>query len=145
MSNVIDAGEYQVFIAALPASLEPSLVTNEAMSTAYFKARQKGWLADALSSEANRQLGTNGGVGAIIARFRMLATATPVERAGERRPERVPYVREEAEVIPFEWYQERSALLRRIGKGGFTQDAAFREMHALIARQKASRDVDPFA
>jgi hypothetical protein len=115
------------------------------MSTAYFKARQRGWLAEALASEANRQLGSNGGVGAIITRFRMLATQIPVERAGEQRPERVPYVREDHEVIPFEWYQERAALLRRIGKGGFSEDAARREMNSLIARQKASRDVDPFA
>lgn len=145
MANVIDADEYGKFIAGLPAQLEPSLVANEAMSTAYFKARQRGWLADALISEGNRQLGSNGGVGSIVARFRMLATQTPVERAGEQRPERVPYVREDLAPIPFEWYQERSALLRRIGRGGFTADAAGNEMKALILRQKASRDADPFA
>jgi hypothetical protein len=142
--NVIDADEYARFVAALPRQYEADLVTTSSVSTGYFKARQMGWDEDVLTAEAIRTLDTGGRIGAVVERFRMLATIRPSIRSGDQRPERVPYKRPSTEPIPFEWYQERMGLIRRIQKGGWTVDAAEREMQALMDRQNASRDVDPF-
>ncbi len=100
---------------------------------------------DVLTAEAIRTLDSGGRIGAVVERFRMLATVRPAQRAGEQRPERVQFRALEWTPIPFEWVQERVALLHRIGNGGFTADAAEAEMRALISKQNASRDVDPFA
>ena len=151
--ELIAAEEFAVFVAELPREIEPRLVDGDGVPTAYFKARQRGWTFLDLVAEAKRVLDSGGGVGLIIGRFTALSQVDPVDRsaagtAGEHRPERVRFMPPPpAPTIPFAWWRERVALLSRISKGGFTADAAGREMETLIADQKnrERRENDPFA
>ncbi len=149
--ELIGAEEFALFVAELPRAIEARLVDGDGVPTAYFKARQRGWTFLDLVEEAKRVLDSGGQVGLIIARFTALANVSPVDRAAgsqaERRPERQKYQPPAVATIPFEWWKERVALLTRIGKGGFTREAASREMDALIHEQKMRerRETDPFA
>lgn len=131
--------DYAELVAALPASHEIDLMNSEALSTAFYACRRKGWSVEQLIGDAIHTVGRQG-VGGVITRFRGLSQHTPVNRT---RPSVERYRPDPpAEKVPDEWIDERMALLHRIGAERIGEDEAGTLMRDLIAEQRARGGTD---
>lgn len=75
------AVEFSQFVAGLPPAVETDLISNAAVSTAYFAARSAGWTTEQLVGDAHFALRGGRSVGNIVTRLRGLAEARPVDRS----------------------------------------------------------------
>ena len=129
-----DPEDFKELVARLPAQHEIDLMNSEALSTAFYACRRKGWTTEQLVGDAMYTIGRQG-VGGVITRFRGLSQHVPVERrttpTKHYHPE--PFI----ERLPSEWVEERSALLQRIAAERPGEETAHRWMRDLIARQRS--------
>lgn len=132
---LVDAASFGRFVASMPPSLEPDLVKDDTVSTAFFNALRVGWTEEQVTSDAVACVGRGGGVGLIITRFRTLATRNPVVRTPAGPRDR--YVPPEVPIIPSIWAEERRGLLREIQDNHVGPDDAEYMMKQLIAEQRA--------
>jgi hypothetical protein len=148
MVVIVDSESFSRFVAALPEPMEPALVRDDTVSTAFFAALRAGWPEDALISDAQTAVRRGGEVGVVVLRLRNLTANPPVDRSRVKgRPEWQRYSPTEAAYVPPGWVAERRALLSEIGASRLDPDAAEAAMVALIRSQNA-REVagaDPFA
>lgn len=144
---IVDSAAFSRYVAAMPETLEPALVRDDVVSTAFFAALRAGWAEDALISDAQTAVRRGGEVGVLVMRLRNLASHPPVDRTRVKgRPEWQRYSPTEAAYVPPEWVAQRRALLSEIGAAKLDPDAAEAAMKALIASQNAREeaDSDPF-
>lgn len=146
------ATEYAQFIAGLPPAIETDLLSNNAVSTAFFAARSAGWTVEQLVGDAHFAIRGGRGVGNIVVRLRGLAEARPVDRTAIASVTRIhrrrwaavagewcPCGHQPAHRIPValtvEQTKERSDLLDLIAASKPHPDEAERMMRDLIVAQ----------
>lgn len=133
-----DPEDYQTLIAALPAEHEIDLTNSEALSTAFYAARRKGWTVDQLVNDAVMTIG-RGGVGMVLTRFRGLSQHSPVTRGGRQAPP-PRYQYENLPRLPDRWVEERTAVLHRIAAERPDPETAAQWMRDVINEQRSGED-----
>jgi hypothetical protein len=128
----------------MPDAMEPALVRDSVVSTAFFAALRAGWSEDALIDDAKSSVRRGGEVGVLVLRLRNLAANPPVDRSHVGgRPEWQRYSPTEVAYVPPQWIAERRVMLGEIAANRLTPDEAEACMKTLIASQNAREAVEP--
>ena len=139
----VDPTAFARYVAVLPSQWEPSLVSGDTVSTAFYQALAAGWTQDQLVGDGLAVLhGRQPSIGLLVSRLRGLSQARPGKRTPASRQPWNTHRSGPVTFLPPAMIAERIALLTRIWddtkaeSGTWPEERSHQAMVDIIARQR---------
>ena len=128
---------FAALVAQLPAAMEPDLLANAIVSTAFFGALEAGWTVEALTGDLLSTMSRAGGsMGIVVSRFRSLAEHPPTaaDKRREAKPKAPRWVPDPVNLLTPQTAHARVSVLRKATEGHFTPEGAEAAMREALRR-----------